>query len=314
MFNTTLCTICRTIKLNSCYWITIPWKCITLAISKFIPANYNLAFALKLSLNFTFYSSAEAKQDFTKIIRQTIRDSVRRMSLPNGGTQPNKKTYMPYGGKRLSSLQGSNIRTLSKIRGGQKSEDSAKERYSMDFEEKVTLLVESEPSIRTRSRTVGDLNDASLDIPENDPVSSITQSTPHLSPERKSSCSSNSNLSTSSRNSMSAKLTQASANPVTFSSSVNNSDGSGSPVWKPRNESNMAYIDGNHLAAPSNAVGSSLNTSQSSNIDCSDIVFRRNSKTIVLQQPHNFVKLKDTECWNRTRENNVILLILILFL
>ncbi|KAK3097345.1 hypothetical protein FSP39_008828 [Pinctada imbricata] len=240
-------------------------------------------------------SSAEAKSDFMKIIRQTIRESVRKMTLPNG-TQPTKKNYVPYGGKRISNL-GSNPRTLSKKRGGRPSEEDGKERHSMDFEEKVTLLVDTEPSMRTRSRTVGDLNDANLEIPENDPVSNKTCSTPHLSPERKSSCSSSSNLSTSSRNSASARLTQASNNPLTYSStSVNVTEGPCSPVWKPRNESNMVRVEGNHLAPPATAGGVSLNPSPNANLDCSDIVFRRNSKTIVLQQPHNSVKLKDTEC------------------
>jgi hypothetical protein len=41
-----------------------------------------------------------------------IRDSVRKMTLPQG-SQPMKNNYTPYGGQRLQKLP-SNVRTLSK--------------------------------------------------------------------------------------------------------------------------------------------------------------------------------------------------------
>ncbi|XP_061171231.1 protein still life, isoform SIF type 1-like isoform X4 [Saccostrea echinata] len=102
-------------------------------------------------------SSAEAKSDFMKVIRQTIRESVRKMALPNGNQTRN--SYVPYGGKRLESLN-SNIRTLSKKRGGKPSQSSEPDRHSLEFEEKVTVyLDQSEPTFRTRSKTLGDLTD-----------------------------------------------------------------------------------------------------------------------------------------------------------
>ncbi|CAG2205438.1 Protein still life, isoform SIF type 1,Protein still life, isoforms C/SIF type 2 [Mytilus edulis] len=199
-------------------------------------------------------SSVEAKSDFMKIIRQTIRESVRKMTLPPG-SQPAKGSYAPFGGQRLQKLP-SNIRTLSKLRkGSAKSTDV--DRHSAEFEEKINVL-ESEDSsaFRIRSRTVGDLNDMEND--EDNNVYKPGSSEPQICIDTKSSCSSNSSLSSSSKASGSAaKLTQASGNPLTFSSG-NLSQLEGSPVWKPRNESNVMVHKGPHLCVPSSAISSSL--------------------------------------------------------
>ncbi|XP_071133546.1 protein still life, isoform SIF type 1-like isoform X4 [Mytilus edulis] len=221
-------------------------------------------------------SSVEAKSDFMKIIRQTIRESVRKMTLPPG-SQPAKGTYAPFGGQRLQKLP-SNIRTLSKLRkGSAKSTDV--DRHSAEFEEKINVL-ESEDSsaFRIRSRTVGDLNDMEND--EDNNVYKPGSSEPQICIDTKSSCSSNSSLSSSSKASGSAaKLTQASGNPLTFSSG-NLSQLEGSPVWKPRNESNVMVHKGPHLCVPSSAISSSLVNSAMLNNNLSN----------------KFPDIKDTEC------------------
>ncbi|KAL3882118.1 hypothetical protein ACJMK2_028489, partial [Sinanodonta woodiana] len=99
-------------------------------------------------------STSEAKTDFMRIIRQIIRDCVRKMTIP-GATHNTRSKYIPYGGKRLEALS-QNARTISNKRKGHKNQDT--ERHSMEFEEKFRVL-ECESAIRTRSRTVGDLND-----------------------------------------------------------------------------------------------------------------------------------------------------------
>ena len=151
------------------------------------------------------------------------------MTLP-ASKQKNTKLYIPFGGKRLEGLS-SNIRTLRK----KNSKDG--ERHSMDLDGKLTVL-EGESAFRTRSRTVGDLISADDDV----------QTETYVAYESQISCdsgsSSNSNLSISSRNS--AKLMHSSANPATHSSSHSSSssvnDGDGSPIWKPRNETNNIHV------------------------------------------------------------------------
>ena len=209
-----------------------------------------------------------------KIIRQTIRDSVRKMTLP-AGSQPVRNNYAPYGGQRLQKLP-SNIRTLSKLRKGS-AKSSDVDRHSAEFEEKIDVLeCDDSSAFRIRSKTVGDLND----MDENEKtVCQNVSSDSQICHETKSSCSSNSSLSSSSKASGSAKLTQASGNPLTFSSnSITQIEGS--PVWKPRNESNVVLHKGPHLCVPSNAISSSLVNSAMLNNNLAD--------------PYNIIK--DTEC------------------
>lgn len=233
-------------------------------------------------------SSTEAKSDFMKIIRQTIRESVRKMTLPQGGNGKTSKNYIPYGGKRLEGLVGTNVRTLRKKQSNKILDG---ERHSMELDGKVNLL--EGDSFRTRSKTVGDLNVDDLDN-ESQTETYVACSEPQISADSKSSCSSNSNLSTSSRNSGSAKLTFASANPVTHSSSSINCDDGGSPVWKPRHET----IYGSKLSPPSSSVSSKVKSNSKhiqSDKASSDIVFKSETNTVVLKQT-SFSGFKDTEC------------------
>ena len=171
-----------------------------------------------------------------RIIRQTIRDSVRRMTLPSN-SQSSKNKYIPYGGKRLEALSSNPRSTLSNKRNasGSNSKNSDVERHSVEFEEKFSVL-ESDPSFRTRSKTVGDLNEVS-DESENDAF--VAASHPHLAQNGGSDGSSCSNLSESSQTGSLAKLDFSSSNPVKYSSVMALSPVD-SPVWKPRNEANVA--------------------------------------------------------------------------
>lgn len=197
------------------------------------------------------------------------------MTLPNA-SQPSKSNYAPYGGQRLQKLP-SNVRTLSKLRKGS-AKSSDVDRHSAEFEEKLHVLeCDDSSAFRIRSRTVGDLND--IDDEDKNickPVSSESQ----ISHDTKSSCSSTSSLSSSSKASGSAaKLTQASGNPLTFSSnSIPQIEGS--PVWKPRNELNVLLNKGPHLCVPSSAISSSLVNSAMLNNSLND----------------QFNEIKDTEC------------------
>lgn len=211
------------------------------------------------------------------------------MTLPQGGNKTNKN-YIPYGGKRLEGLVGSNVRTLRKKQSNKVLDG---ERHSMELDAKVNLL--EDDSFRIRSKTVGNLNVDDLDG-ESQPETYVACSEQHMSTDSKSSCSSNSNLSTSSRNSGSAKLTFASANPVTHSSSSTSCDDGGSPVWKPRNESNQ-YLFGPKLSPPSTAVSSKVkNHSRHVQSDkSSDILYRSETKSVVLKESTHS-GIKDTEC------------------
>ena len=172
-----------------------------------------------------------------RIIRQTIRDCVRRMTLPSN-SQSSKNKYIPYGGKRLEALSSNPRSTLSNKRSGSgsNSKNPELERHSVEFEEKFSVL-ESDPAFRTRSKTVGDLMEVSGDESENDPF--IAASHPHLAQNGGSDNFSCSNLSESSHTGSLAKLEFASANPVRYSSVMALSP-MDSPVWKPRNEANVA--------------------------------------------------------------------------
>lgn len=181
-------------------------------------------------------STIEAKTDFMRIIRQTIRDSVRKMTLPSNSQQSNKNKYIPFGGKRLEALPSNPRSTLSNKRSGSNSKNQDLERHSVEFEEKFHVL-ESDGSFRTRSKTVGDLNEVSGEENEKDVF--IAASQPQISQNGGSDNSSCSNLSESSHTGSLAKLEFASANPVKHSSVMALSPVD-SPVWKPRNEANVA--------------------------------------------------------------------------
>ncbi|XP_060603385.1 protein still life, isoform SIF type 1-like isoform X2 [Ruditapes philippinarum] len=105
-------------------------------------------------------STTEAKTDFMRIIRQTIRDSVRKMTVPSGSRDSLKSKYIPFGGKRLEALSSNPRSTLSKKRNSS-SNKNQDERHSMELDGKFS--VDDDGVFRTRSKTVGDLNESDLD-------------------------------------------------------------------------------------------------------------------------------------------------------
>ena len=158
------------------------------------------------------------------------------MTLPSNNSQKNK--YIPYGGKRLEALHTNTRSTLSTKRLNSNPKAQDVERHSMEFEEKFRVT-DSDHALRIRSKTIGDLNEVSADDLESEAF--IAASDPHISrSEDNSETSSCSNLSVSSQSGSSAKLTFASANPLKYSSAQVVKPQIGSPVWKPRNEANVA--------------------------------------------------------------------------
>lgn len=158
------------------------------------------------------------------------------MTLPPNSQQSSKNKYIPYGGKRLEALSSNPRSTLSNKRSGSNSKNQDLERHSVEFEEKFNVL-ETDPSFRTRSKTVGDLNEVSVEESESDTF--VAGSHPQIAQNGGSDNSSCSNLSESSHTSSLAKLEFSSANPVKYSSVMSLSPVD-SPVWKPRNEANVA--------------------------------------------------------------------------
>ena len=156
------------------------------------------------------------------------------MTLPSN-SQSSKNKYIPYGGKRLEALSSNPRSTLSNKRNSSANTKNSDERHSVEFEEKFSVL-ESDPSFRTRSKTVGDLNEVS-DESESDTFVAVSH--PHLAQNGGSDGSSCSNLSESSQTGSLAKLDFSSSNPVKYSSVMTLSPVD-SPVWKPRNEANVA--------------------------------------------------------------------------
>ncbi|XP_052239037.1 protein still life, isoform SIF type 1-like isoform X5 [Dreissena polymorpha] len=110
-------------------------------------------------------STLEAKTDFMRIIRQTIRDCVRKMNLPSSGSSSSKNKYIPCGGKRLEALQTNSRSTLSKKRNNSNGKTDV-ERHSMELEEK--FKIDEEGVFRMRSKTVGDLNENLSESEENE--------------------------------------------------------------------------------------------------------------------------------------------------
>ncbi|KAH3735632.1 hypothetical protein DPMN_042167 [Dreissena polymorpha] len=164
------------------------------------------------------------------------------MNLPSSGSSSSKNKYIPCGGKRLEALQTNSRSTLSKKRNNSNGKTDV-ERHSMELEEK--FKIDEEGVFRMRSKTVGDLNEVSSDDFEDE--GNVASSETHIvhnggnSISASSENSSCSNLSTSSHYSgSSAKLTFASANPLKFISAKAETPPMGSPVWKPRNEANVA--------------------------------------------------------------------------
>lgn len=179
-----------------------------------------------------------------KTIHNTIRESVRKMSIPGNGTAGVHKTAaanngLPSGHVTNSYQQPRRPDSLAAIpnvaRGGavaapvKRQKASLKGdvmRYSMNIEDRVDSILESaaiQPGDFTRSHTLTDLNDVDLQLqPTSGPYASGSQSTLG---------------SDNSRTSAAARLVRTSNDPNNYSSQNIHTDSRqqlGSPVWKPR--------------------------------------------------------------------------------
>ena len=188
-----------------------------------------------------------------KTIHSTIRESVRKMSIPGGGgrtgssssngvkSRTNTSGHMTNGqSQRPTSLtpvipqsaSGFASRTANKKRSKQFKGGAGSDimRYSMNIEESVDSILESQDGHLsgvggdfTRSHTLTDLND--MDLQQ------------HVSGSAYQSGSQSTIASENSRSSgatATAKLLHTSNNPTNYSNQNIHKDSLGSPVWKPR--------------------------------------------------------------------------------
>ncbi|PVD27952.1 hypothetical protein C0Q70_10528 [Pomacea canaliculata] len=253
-------------------------------------------------------STPEAKSDFMKVIRQTIRESVRKLPIPpyrpGDPVSPSRVAGVMYGHQHSSTPQ---LLTLQKRRVV-KCPDG--ERHSMDIEERVGRDYDN--LFRTRSKTVGDLNQASLEESGAPPFASAAAAAAldvgAGSGRRESPGSSMSNLSSSSH-SGSAKLQYASTNPIHYSSgSVSSGSGGGggvggggggSPVWKPRSEvaQRVGVTPLDDQSRESTCSKDSADSEPSSTrSSLAGHELQRQTKTVVFTNFQSFPVIKDTEC------------------
>ena len=168
--------------------------------------------------NFNFcYSSFSARNEFIRTIRNTIRESVRRMAIPGQNKPGILGKPSISSSKRPDNLPGSTPWSLGKKKGKQLKAEMT--RHSMDIEDRFTESHLPGPNpatdFRTRSRTFSDLNNMDYNQ-EQDPYMSGSQST--LASDRGI-----------------AKLLHSSNNPTNYSSTTTiHKDSLGSPIWKPR--------------------------------------------------------------------------------
>ena len=229
-----------------------------------------------------FCSSFSARNEFIRTIRNTIRDSVRKMSLPAAKiTAKSKQTSSSspgqsglQGTKRPDNLPGNHPPwSLGKKKGKQLKAEMV--RHSMDIEDKMASGEYSQ-DFRTRSRTFSDLNNMDLNqANNNDPYQSGSQST--IASERGA-----------------AKLLHSSNNPVNYSSTNIHKDSLGSPIWKPRHTNKKPQPLKSPLSKEERALESTVFTG-SAYSDYSSIVYDEKHSAVVLTPPNTFIE-HDTEC------------------
>jgi len=235
-------------------------------------------------------SSHEARRDFVKVINNTIRESVRRMSLPGTKvkvspsgppsssqtkSQQNLQQYIPYSSRRPESLV---MRDVEKPKG-KHTKGGEPSRHSMDVEEKNAPSHYEcvGPDFRTRSQTLTDLNTSDL------------QST---------NCPSGSQSTIASESRSSAKLVHASKNPTSYGGGpTGQRDGLGSPIWKPRHASKRAVVrspSGEDKGLEAGVFSSSAYG------DYSNVVYDKNDESkhssVLLTHPNACFEHEDTEC------------------
>lgn len=272
---------------------------------------------------FFFNSTGEAKSDFMKVIRQTIRESVRKMIIPSSSSSsyphyhPQSSNTRPYfssstsqnppplsessslenGGYTISSCQSSNPSPLSRsqlllFKRHMKSLDT--EMHSVDVDSKIT---DTHVGLQTRRKTIGDLNEVSMDESRRFVTGTLEQATVDGCKES-GSCSSNSNPNCSSLTGSqtgSVKLPSASADQLHYSFlSVHYKDRSRatSPVWKKAEE--KGKIKSNQQNEEN--IKSGISDGDSSNNSAERVSLQQDTTVVFAPVSGDVPVLKDTEC------------------
>ncbi|CAM1297612.1 TIAM1 (predicted) [Pycnogonum litorale] len=224
-------------------------------------------------------STNEFRNAFLKTIRLIIRESVRNMTVPTNKPNMTRDKYSTHGRKSTPdhhlNLPQSYSRTLStkkKAASNSLSIKNVPQRHSAgNIDNQLSASVETydnvDQNFRTRSKTVGDsmddiggserdLCDGNLCQSTSRSPSPMVQSSekttrgvkPNLGAPSHLSLSTTSTLSNSSTGSSSAKLVHSSHPPSNYQP-AQNTNGAGSPVWKPRdavNDVTMTISNKNH--------------------------------------------------------------------
>ena len=179
-------------------------------------------------------SSYQARRDFMRTIHNTIRESVRRMSIPtptSGSVAPlsqsqrvntNNSSSAAFGRQTYQRPETLEARRRNMTSSAQPMPRHDVMRYSVNIEERVDSILERSGCDVTRSHTLTDLNNVDL-------TSSVHVTT--------SGSQSTIGSDASSRDSASARLVQSSGDPRQFTSQtalVCGGSDLASPVWKPR--------------------------------------------------------------------------------
>ncbi|XP_074662751.1 protein still life, isoforms C/SIF type 2-like isoform X1 [Tubulanus polymorphus] len=183
-------------------------------------------------------STPEAKNDFMRTIRQIIRESVRKMTIPPN--RPSLKMgYMTLEGKRCEHHQNrGNTNSNKNPRAVAKQRTSSMERHSMGFDEAFDLS-SFDVDFRSRSKTVSNLINMDPGVDLKDTVSEDPSDITASTLSAISTTSSTSFVSNTTDRGSAAKLLFASNNPLTYSSHSSISAGTdslSSPIWKPRQQ------------------------------------------------------------------------------
>ena len=226
-----------------------------------------------------------AKNDFIKTIRNIIRESVRRMTLPNPKMASKPRPPMlgqmyHYGSQKGRSSDGTphsqTVWSVGKKKGKQLKGELV--RHSMELEDKFNVL---DPSgdFRTRSRTFSDLNNID----------------PNDTGEQQSYPSGSQSTIASGSGSSSAKLLHSSSNPVNYSNTNIHKDTLGSPIWKPRHQSRKQVPVKSPLSSEERTLEAQVFTGSAYG-DYSQVVYAKQGGEPVLLPNTHTEQDDNTEC------------------
>ena len=230
------------------------------------------------------FSSADAKREFLKTIHYTIRESVRRMNIPNAKTQPSEECPKPDAQSGRNIPVGGAVKRpdlLAVRRGKQLRAEVA--RHSMDVDEKVNALLEETPDFRTRSQTFTDLNTMASNDTEQYHSHTLQFDHNHRAEMPVEGAADD-------RSTAAAKLLESSSNPVNYSNQNIHKDSSGSPIWKRRNEG--------RLRSPVTDGARTIERHVGGANGCLTGGDRQTDRHRTLPGDHaKYAELDDTDCW-----------------